>query len=612
MRARKLAAWLLPPLLAAALARAERAIPVIEVGPSLYRAAAPARVASRAEIVLAAPRLPASARHALGPLTAAERARLESRDGRGDRLRAKVPAMKVGIERELPEAVGFEGLPSDLEPGESRTVSGGLLERASDGKLAWTASFSSEGARAVRLHIREAWLPEGSRVFVYAADGQIQGPYAFGSRTAPEGFWTNTIFGAEISLEVQLPAASAKLGEALLAVASVVHIERPITASSGSARGQVAVRPKSDACFIDASCVTPADFARIDEASRSVGQLNFVDEGLAYACTGGLMSTTTGSGGPYLLTANHCFANQAAATSLEAFWNYKTASCNGPVPNENLFPRTLGSTLLSTATTSDFTLVRLSEAPPDNSVLLGWTTDDVSHAGGTILYRLSYPVSADGSRILPQIFTKEQVSGTPTPFACDDLPQGNFIYEKDTQGGTGFGSSGSPAYLEDLRVVGQELGACGSNVDDDCDAVNNSTVDGSFRVTFPAVQQWLAPATPGTCTPNATTLCLNGGRFRLQASYATSSGSSGAGTGVSITGDSGYFWFFSAANIELVVKVLNACGVNGHFWVFAGGLTNQGVTLNVVDMQTGAERTYINNLGTAFQPLQDNVAFVCP
>ena len=81
--------------------------------------------------------------------------------------------------------------------------------------------------------------------------------------------------------------------------------------------------------------------------------------------------------------------------------------------------------------------------------------------------------------------------------------------------------------------------------------------------------------------------------------------------GVSLTGDSGYFWFFDAANIELVVKVLDACTL-GNFWVFAGGLTNVGVTLIVEDTQTGASKTYTNPIGTAFAPLQDTKAFSCP
>lgn len=595
--------------LSAAAARAsaaENAVPPISVGPSVFHAATPQGVVQPSELVFAAPRLPASARHALGPLGPAERAVLRSRDERGD-LRRKAPALKIGLTRPLPEDVGFAGLPSDLRPGQSRVLDGGLLERGADGKSIWTASFSSAGAGALRLHVREARLPAGSRVFVYGPGGRAHGPYGFEWGTRPEGFWTNTVFADEIFLEVQLGLASEEgLRNARLVVASLVHLEHPVFAPSAGAKASAGLRPKSQTCFVDASCVTPSDFPRRDEASRAVGQLNFVDAGFAYLCSGGLVSTTTGNGVPYLLTANHCFNNQPAATSLEAFWNYKTASCNGPFPDESLFPRTLGSTLLATAETSDFTLVQLSQPPPDNSVFLGWTTEDVAHAGGTLAYRLSYP---DGH---PQFFAKHEVSATPTPVSCSDAPQGNFVYSKDVQGGTGGGSSGAPAYLGDLRVIGQELGSCGTNLDDDCDVVSNSTLDGAFRVTYPAVQQWLAPSAPGPCTPGLTTLCLNGGRFRVTVSYATAAGANGPGMAVPLTGDSGYFWFFAAANIELVVKVLDACAVNGRFWVFAGGLTNVHVVLLVVDTQTGATRTYTNSLGTAFAPLQDTSALACP
>jgi hypothetical protein len=75
----------------------------------------------------------------------------------------------------------------------------------------------------------------------------------------------------------------------------------------------------------------------------------------------------------------------------------------------------------------------------------------------------------------------------------------------------------------------------------------------------------------------------------------------------------GYLWFFAPTNVEVVVKVLDGCGVDGHYWVFAGGLTNVAVTIVATDTQTGAMRTYTNPQGTAFHPLQDTGAFsTCP
>ncbi len=108
------------------------------------------------------------------------------------------------------------------------------------------------------------------------------------------------------------------------------------------------------------------------------------------------------------------------------------------------------------------------------------------------------------------------------------------------------------------------------------------------------------------------TLCLGGSRFEIRVDWATSS-STGTGQAQQLTADTGYFWFFDQNNVEMVIKVLDACGLNGHYWVFAGGLTDQGVTIRVLDTQTGTETTYSNELGVPFQPVQDTEALMtCP
>jgi hypothetical protein len=58
-------------------------------------------------------------------------------------------------------------------------------------------------------------------------------------------------------------------------------------------------------------------------------------------------------------------------------------------------------------------------------------------------------------------------------------------------GATLGGSSGSPVVNADGVVVGQLSGACGTNLKDDCDSVNNATVDGAFAAYYPQVAPWL-------------------------------------------------------------------------------------------------------------------------
>ena len=45
------------------------------------------------------------------------------------------------------------------------------------------------------------------------------------------------------------------------------------------------------------------------------------------------------------------------------------------------------------------------------------------------------------------------------------------------------------------------------------------------------------------------------------------------------------------------MKILDAGGSNGHFWVFAGALGNLALDLTVSDTLTGERRTYSTSLG---------------
>ena len=110
------------------------------------------------------------------------------------------------------------------------------------------------------------------------------------------------------------------------------------------------------------------------------------------------------------------------------------------------------------------------------------------------------------------------------------------------------------------------------------------------------------------CTPSPTVLCLNDSRFEVEVSWRDSRARTGVGQAVSITADTGYFWFFSETNIELVIKVLDARSINQKYWVFFGALTSVEFDLTVTDTATGAVKTYHNDLGN-FASVGDTGAF---
>ncbi len=96
------------------------------------------------------------------------------------------------------------------------------------------------------------------------------------------------------------------------------------------------------------------------------------------------------------------------------------------------------------------------------------------------------------------------------------------------------------------------------------------------------------------CTPTATTLCPQN-RFQAAVSFTDPrTGIPAPGTAVTLSGDTGIFWFFDPANLELMVKVLDGTAVNGNFWVFYGGLSDVEYTITVTDTATGTQRSYYN------------------
>jgi len=114
------------------------------------------------------------------------------------------------------------------------------------------------------------------------------------------------------------------------------------------------------------------------------------------------------------------------------------------------------------------------------------------------------------------------------------------------------------------------------------------------------------------CVPTTTAMCLQGSRFQVAATFQPPGAAQGQAQTVQLTDDSGYLWFFADSNIEAVVKVLDGCALNQHFWIFAGGTTNVQTNLTVTDTQTGKMKTYINPQNKAFQPIQDTSALPCP
>jgi len=131
-----------------------------------------------------------------------------------------------------------------------------------------------------------------------------------------------------------------------------------------------------------------------------------------------------------------------------------------------------------------------------------------------------------------------------------------------------------------------------------------------------------SPPPPTACTPSATTLCVDDApgdaRYKVQASFATTQGGGSSGPGHAIPLASlgvthgGLFWFFSADNPELLVKILNTCSFSSNHWFFASAGTNVGLTITVTDTKTSFQQVYTNPDLHPMEPIQDESTLPCP
>lgn len=140
-------------------------------------------------------------------------------------------------------------------------------------------------------------------------------------------------------------------------------------------------------------------------------------------------------------------------------------------------------------------------------------------------------------------------------------------------------------------------------------AENNSGLSPYSNEAAAATNDVAAP-----CVESVTALCLNNDRFRVEVLWRTTT-SSGDGMAVPIPSapDSGLFYFFSAANLEMLLKVLNGCGLNNRYWVFYAATTNVEFAVLVTDVTNGRVKTYFNPLNRPAPPVQDTSAFAtCP
>jgi len=425
-----------------------------------------------------------------------------------DTARGEVPE-RVGITKSVSRGVAFADVNLKSLKGAVLGRETGALKETDDGGYVFTAALSSPEATGIRVHFTGFRLPDNAGVYLYTEDGQVFGPYTGRGPLGDGEFWSHTLIGDEITLQLRHvgPASNADLASTSFNIAGLAHLRPRFLGGPCS---------YNEPCIVNLACATNVDDA-VADAKNAVAHMQWISGPYIYMCSGGLLADTdTNTQIPLFLTANHCISRGKDAKSMEAFFQLTTSecstTCDSVLKTRQDHPaslRTLGATIRATNRTGDYTLLELSEPAPGGSTFLGWDSEvDVANADGTGLFRISHPAGA------PQSYSEHVVDtsyGT-----CSSWPRGNWIYSRDIYGATEGGSSGSPVVNTAGEVVGQLSGGCGTDVYNTCSSTDettsnsefNATVDGAFAAYYSDIAPILSPGSeppPPSCTPTEVT-----------------------------------------------------------------------------------------------------------
>jgi len=353
----------------------------------------------------------------------------------------------------------------------------GNWEELKKGRL-WRVGILSEGSFSLNFIFNDFFIPEGGTLHFYNEDRtQILGPYTAADNRTDRGFATFPLAGQLIFIEYYEPNTA--FGEGSISFETVTHAYRNLFVHYyGEARGGDG---GSGACNNNINC--PEANAWQNE-KRSVA---IIIVGGSGSCTGAMVNNTAQDGTPYFLTANHCLGADVSNWSFK--FDYQSPGCtNAGAPSLNSGFITSGATLRASNPGSDFGLIELNTIPPasHNVYYAGWDNSGtvpssqvaIHHPSGDIK-KISFDTDAPTTAIF----------GGAETWHIGDWEDGT----------TEPGSSGSPLFDQNHRIIGQLFGGsanCSNNTDD---------FYGRFDVSWPetastSLNFWLDPGNSGVTT----------------------------------------------------------------------------------------------------------------
>lgn len=358
-----------------------------------------------------------------------------------------------------------------------------------DNLQVWRLGIHAPEAKGITMVFNEFSLPKSAQLFIYdAKKTHFIGSFDYRNKQANGMLATTIVYGEQVIVELQIPA-SVNREEVELSINQIVHAYRGFNAHLQAVKEELARGPfgNSDPCNIGVNCPEGDDW-QVEKKSVAL-----IASGGNAVCSGALVNNTENDGHPYFLTANHCLGGGVGNWTF--YFNHEAdqSNCNGSTGPIN--QTVSGATTLASNAASDFALLEINNG---NAITYdvewaGWDNSD-AEASVTAATGIHHP-AGDLKKISHDTDGPyHQVSGGAEVWYIDQWEEGV------TQGG----SSGSPLFNQDHRIIGQLYGGYAQCAG----TVNNGEADwyGRFGVSWDGtsastrLRDWLDPNSTGATT----------------------------------------------------------------------------------------------------------------
>ncbi len=360
----------------------------------------------------------------------------------------------------------------------------GLWEPLPNGDRVWRLGVASIDAYSLNFIFENFYIPEGGKLYIYNTEAQhIIGAFTSVNNREDGWFGTFLLKGDQAVIEYFEPQSVA--GQGYFELTEIVHGYRDILNwYEDDSRGG-----GSGSCNIDVECTLGNGW---DSQINSVGILLSGGSGF---CSGAFVADVPQSGTPYFLTANHC---GSSVGNWSVGFNYQATTCNGSPSAGPTYQSLSGATQRASNAGSDFNLIEWDNAPPANYNVFyaGWSNVNTSSSQNTGIHHPSGDIK--------KICRDNNASINSTYGGATTWQVGAW-----EQGTTEGGSSGSPLFDQNKRIIGQLYGGSAS-----CTNTGGSDYYGKFSTSWNGnssstrLRDWLDPQNTGNTTndgydPNA-------------------------------------------------------------------------------------------------------------